>query len=599
MFALKYAIGRNYLPLLKATAMTVDARFEERSSKIARTEVFLLGLLLGALWFILCQHLSAEWTYNEQYSYGWFVPFFALYLFWLRWERWPKQIREYRRENVKAPHLHPLPAAQGEARPINKRRNAVICSLIFITALLLLLPIRVFEIANPGWRPLDWLHTSAVATLTLLAIYLVGGKVWLRHFAFPIGFFFVALPWFTGIEEPIVQGLMRGVAAIVSEFLNLLGVPAQLEGNVIRVNSGLVGVNEACSGVRSLQTSLMIGLLFGELQRLTIARRLALIIATIVLALIANVGRALLLVWLAATRGLAAMERGHDIAGYAVLLVVFTGAIALAALLGKGRSKKDELRNGNEKQLRSNEDPSSFFLPPSYFAIALCWIAFVEIGAEGWYRLHERNLIPQPQWTVRWPESSLGFHDIHLDEQTRRMLRFNEGRGVIWRDTQTVQSVSGPSSCLLYFFRWQPGHNSALLASLHRPDVCLPATGWKQTADHGVRYYPIAPGLTIPFRHFEFLHRIAEEREQFAHAFYCLWEDRVRRVGNSTSEDEEMARGPSEWTRSERVRIVLEGRRHLGQQVMEFVLASSEPLNGSEAEARFASVAKDLITAPR
>src|SRR5919109_114932 len=46
--------------------------------------IFLLGAL-GALWFICCRYLSAEWSFNEQYSYGWFVPFFAVYLFWNRW----------------------------------------------------------------------------------------------------------------------------------------------------------------------------------------------------------------------------------------------------------------------------------------------------------------------------------------------------------------------------------------------------------------------------------------------------------------------------------------------------------------------------------
>jgi len=31
----------------------------------------------GALWFVLCRHLSGEWAINEQYNYGWFVPFFC------------------------------------------------------------------------------------------------------------------------------------------------------------------------------------------------------------------------------------------------------------------------------------------------------------------------------------------------------------------------------------------------------------------------------------------------------------------------------------------------------------------------------------------
>src|SRR5204862_7725315 len=54
-------------------------------------------LALGALWFILCRQLSGEWSINEQYTYGWFVPFFAAYLFWLRWEDRP-QVRGQRSE---------------------------------------------------------------------------------------------------------------------------------------------------------------------------------------------------------------------------------------------------------------------------------------------------------------------------------------------------------------------------------------------------------------------------------------------------------------------------------------------------------------------
>jgi len=47
-------------------------------------------LFLAALWFALCRQLSGEWSVNEQYSFGWFVPFFALYLFWLRWQDRPQ-----------------------------------------------------------------------------------------------------------------------------------------------------------------------------------------------------------------------------------------------------------------------------------------------------------------------------------------------------------------------------------------------------------------------------------------------------------------------------------------------------------------------------
>jgi hypothetical protein len=43
-----------------------------------------------ALWFGLWWRLSGKWSVNDQYSYGWFVSFFAILLFWLRWEDAPK-----------------------------------------------------------------------------------------------------------------------------------------------------------------------------------------------------------------------------------------------------------------------------------------------------------------------------------------------------------------------------------------------------------------------------------------------------------------------------------------------------------------------------
>ena len=81
---------------------------------------------------------------------------------------------------------------------------------------------------------------------------------------------------------------MRIVAHVAAETAMLLGIPAQVEGNLIRVSTGLVGVNEACSGIRSLQTSLMIGLLFGELKRLSVLRRVALVAGAVAIALFAN-----------------------------------------------------------------------------------------------------------------------------------------------------------------------------------------------------------------------------------------------------------------------------------------------------------------------
>ena len=402
---------------------------------------------------------------------------------------------------------------------------------------------------------------------------------------------------------------MRAIAATVSETLDLFGIPTRLEGNLVRVSSGLVGVNEACSGVRSLQTSLMIGLLFGEVKRLSIGRRVALLAGAVAIAIAANFCRALFLVWIAATQTVSAIDRWHDFAGYSIVAAVFIGSLGLAYLLGKseGRGQRSEAGDQKTQDRRGRFESriSNFEFPRFSFLIcALVWLVAVEAGSTSWYRAHERNLVASTPWSVRWPESAPDFHALKLDEEVRRTLRFDEGEAASWNclPIDSVEAVNRATprrvTCFVYFFRWRLGRNSALLANLHRPDVCLPAIGWKQVADNGVRQYPAVASLLLPFRHFEFRHGTKEDpAQQIAHAFYCLWEDRA--PGTITASQPRMLSGmttsPSTWTRGERVQAVLEGRRHLGQQVMEVVLRARGAIDQDEAQANFAALLPKLI----
>jgi exosortase len=497
---------------------------------------------------VLCRHLSSEWTLNEQYNYGWFVPFFAAYLFWLRWEDRPE---------------------------IGNQRAEVGGPLVSVSVflLLLLLPVRLFEIANPDWRPLGWVHTAIVVGLTLLVIWSVGGAVWLRHFAFPILFFFVAVPWVTAMEAPVVEGLMRGIAAAASETLTLFGIPAQVEGNLIRVSSGLVGVNEACSGVRSLQTSLMIGLLFGELKRLSVAGRLLLVGASIATALIANFARALTLVWIAAEKNVQEVGRWHDLAGYAIVAVVFVVTLAIASRL-TSRSQKSEVGS-------QSNSAAEFRLPASAFIVGLAWLLAVEIGVELWYRSHEWREPPLASWTIAWPTSAPGFRNIPIDEGVRATLRFDEGREATWN--------APGARCLLYFFRWNPGGSSVVRARAHRPDICLPAAGWRQT-DSTSGEFGAGDALRLPFRRVTFQHASGGT---VAQTFFCLHEDR------RTSEarpDLQLAAGiQPEWSFAARWRAVRDGVRNMGQQVMEFIMLTPREMSATEAEARFAEMLPTLV----
>ena len=487
---------------------------------------------------------------------------------------------------------------------------------IGIIALLLLLPLRVFEIGNPDWRPLSWTHALIVVTITLLAIWWAGGRNWLRHFAFPVAFILVAVPWISPIEQPVVQGLMRGIAATATEVLSLFGVPARVEGNLIRISSGVVGVNEACSGVRALQTALMIGLLFGELKRFTIGRRGALVAVAIALSMFANFLRTLFLVWIAADQGIGTVDRWHDIAGYSIVALVFLGTMAVAAALGRGQksevgSRKSEVRDQESITNDSLATPKPgeggspvTFFRPSYLIPVFAWLIFVEIASAAWYRVHESNLVARTRWSVRWPVSQTSFRDLKIEESVRQTLRFDEGRAARWyaeprlgveNNASITRPTSSPWHYTLFFFRWNPGGGTLLRARAHRPEICLPSTGWEQTSDHGVRQYAIQSQLALPFRHLEFVRkgRTPFESDQFAHTFFCLQQDWAEhsfgpRTALTSNESHD-------WGVVARIRAVEDGLRDLGQQTMELVFVTPQPIASGEAEAKFGELLPELI----
>jgi exosortase len=562
-----------YLRPAVEDAMSIPLKPESvRRSNLSR--VLLPGLLLLGLWFVLCRQLSGEWSDNEQYSYGWFVPLFALFLFWLRWEEKPEV----------------------GGRKSEVGRQKLIAVAIGLAALLLLLPIRLFEIANPDWRPLGWVHTGVVVTMTLLVLWAAGGKAWVRHFAFPVAFFLVAVPWISPIEQPIVQGLMRIVAAVASETITLFGIPAQLEGSLIRVNTGLVGVNEACSGVRSLQTSIMIGLLFGELKRLSVPRRILLVLGALAIALIANFGRAFFLVWIAATQSIPAVDRWHDFAGYSIVAVVFCGSLLLTAILNRNKkveSRKEEV--GNEETGKASAPrfllPTSYFLlSPSYFLLSLLWLVAVEAGAHAWYRGHEKNLTARGSWSVRPPEKAPGFREIKIDDSVRQTLRFDLGREVTWK-TIGDATPGFSTTNYLFFFRWNPGSASVLRARAHRPDICLPSIGWQQLADRGAKTYLVRDEIPIVARHITFRQG---NGNAVAHTFFCLQEDKTHT--EELRPDLQLAEGVQpDWSIKARFRTVRNGIRNLGQQVLEVIFVSPQPMDDQMAEDKFAQLLREAV----
>ncbi len=485
-----------------------------RDSKASLRPLAAVLATLGLVWFEVVQHLRSEWSFNPQYSYGWGVPFLALFLLWRNWPFRPQ--------------------------PVVPKTPFVAFALI-IVSVVLLLPIRFLSDANPDWRLLSWAGALAAVAISLSVLFLLGGSRWLRYFAFPFCFLLVAVPWPAQVEQFITQGLMHVVSSINVFVLNLFDVPALQHGNVIEVGSGLIGIEEACSGVRSLQATFMISLFLGELYLFSARRRIILLFAGALLAFVCNLARTALLVWMGAQKGAEAIHAWHDPAGLSILLVCLFGLWMISL----------KMRPAVQLPPADSDAPGMPYRVPISLLVGIAlWLLAAEVGVRTWYHVHQSPLAAT-RWQANWPTGEPAFKPVQIAPEAQSLLRYDEGGGATW---------AGPDGhrWLMYFFHWLPGRTAALFVKNHRPDICLPASGLSLVRDNGIDLIK-ANGINFPIRSYRF-----DDHGVPLHVFYCYWDARsiYESVGAATEED---------WTAAGRIRAAFRGQREVGAQMLEIV----------------------------
>jgi len=109
---------------------------------------------------------------------------------------------------------------------------------------------------------------GAVGLLVAEVIAIAGFQIF-RQFAFPFLFLLLAVP----AGEELVPWLMDFTAAFTVKALDFVGIPVYSEGRLIYIPTGNFAVEKACSGVRYLIASLMVGTLFAYLNYRAMWRR--------------------------------------------------------------------------------------------------------------------------------------------------------------------------------------------------------------------------------------------------------------------------------------------------------------------------------------
>ncbi len=160
-----------------------------------------------------------------------------------------------------------------------------------VWAMLLVIPITIMWLLSQLASANSPSQFALIALLVLVVPVLAGWRV-TRRVLFPLAFLFFAVP----MGEFLLPVLMENTADFTVAALKLTGIPVYREGQFMVIPSGSWSVVEACSGIRYLIASLMVGTLYAYLNYHAWWRKLVFTLVSALLPLVANWIRAYLIV---------------------------------------------------------------------------------------------------------------------------------------------------------------------------------------------------------------------------------------------------------------------------------------------------------------
>lgn len=223
-----------------------------RRFRQARWKLFAVASLVLWIYTPILAKLAVQWWDDPNFSHGFFVPLFALYVIW--------------QERGRLEAIRVKPSWSGLA-------------IVAFALGILIIGVLGSE-----------LFLSRISLLMLIAglVILFQGWAYQKAILFPWLFLLLMVPIPVIVFNQVTFPLQLLASKLASGTLAALGVPVLREGNVIQLPAMPLEVAEACSGIRSLLSLTTLSIIYGYLMEKRIAVRWILALASVPIAVAAN-----------------------------------------------------------------------------------------------------------------------------------------------------------------------------------------------------------------------------------------------------------------------------------------------------------------------
>jgi exosortase/archaeosortase family protein len=398
----------------------------------------MLSLIWSILWILLITQARHHWGDASYYNFGWAVPFLAGYLLFKNFQ----------------------------SLPIKLRNPTGVHNLWVWILLAVLIPFHALSEVNPFWRAPLWIQFAILSSFSLWISFLMYGRCGIKRALSPLLLLSTMIPWPYRIETSIIQEFTVVVSEVACNVLVFFGYPFELSGNSLTMGAVQIGVNEACSGIRSLQALFMMTIFASSVLAIPLQGKLLSILMLPVVVLITNTARAVFLSLVVVSGGNNAYDRWHDAAGivaFGISMGMLAGVLFVAVKLMPARKETTASTLAIDSSMQLGYPPLAAYI----FLPILVWAL-----VEGWFRWHEMVRESLPKLTFTPPDnSSVRYGSVPIPSQIKSVLGYSYGQRFVMRtDRLDLGEV--------YFYSYTADNRIDSVSSYgHSPLICMEAIG--------------------------------------------------------------------------------------------------------------------------